>query len=165
MKNKINITEKMSIHKQWYIDANEQTLESLPMFLDDLMNKYNHDYGTICHALASGAIATMWSMNKHPEQGGITGFQASCILWEIIRNWSYPHNKCGMRLIDYDDLLYPQYARKFSNTLSKESFDKLKEVAAKKLSESGTIHPDVKRHWESIVSGNVPFGFVIKEEE
>src|SRR5690349_20327046 len=73
---KTPITEESGEHKQWYVDAHapEMTLETLPEFLRHLTEDYHHDYGTICHALAAGAIATAYAMDRSP-QGGITGFQ------------------------------------------------------------------------------------------
>lgn len=124
------ITEEYGLQKQWYEQAVNMTLDKLPGFLNHLLNDYQHDYGTICHAIAAGAIATIHAMDRHP-QGRITGFQASCIMWEIIRQLNYSNNKCGMRLIDYDEMLYPQCQDKFEKTISKETWDTIREEAKK----------------------------------
>lgn len=129
------IEEKDGIHKQWYEDAKKITLEELPGFLSRLLNDYGHDYGTICHALASGAIATMWAMNKS-NQGGITGFQAGAIMWEFIRNWNHSRNKCGLRLIDYDNFLYPQYYEENQKMMSPQVWENIQKEAAKNISEA-----------------------------
>lgn len=129
------ITEEMKIQNEWYEKAPKMTLEELPSFLKGLMENYKHDYGTICHALASGAIATMWAMNNN-EQGGITGFQASCILWEVIRNWSYKSNTTGLKLVDYDNFLYPQYEDKFDKTISKDTWEAIQKQAKEKIEEA-----------------------------
>ena len=89
------ITEEMKIHEEWYKQAKEQTLETLPAFLNHLINDYGHDYGTICHAIAAGAIGAAYALERSP-QGGITGFQAGCIMWCFIRHWNYDHNKTGL---------------------------------------------------------------------
>lgn len=156
------ITEKDGVQKEWYEQASKQTLETLPVFLNHLLNDYQHDYGTICHAITAGGLATMWAMNKH-EQGGITGFQAGAIMWEFITNWNYSDNKTGMRLIDYDHLLYPQFAEEFDKVISKETWDRLQEEANKLLeTENGVA--DVRAHWRSIKMGVIPFGFKIKNK-
>lgn len=151
------ITESDNEHQKWYEEAKSQTIETLPIFLKHLTEDYSHDYGTICHAITAGAIATSWAMNKTP-QGGITGFQASCIMWEFIKNWmSY---KGALRLIKYEDMLYPQYAFKF-NTINKETWKFLQDEAKNKLEET-RISNNVRKHLEEIVNGVVPFGYSVE---
>lgn len=159
-----SITEEMKVHEEWYKEAKNQTIESLPAFVNHLMNDYNHDYGTICHALTAGAIATMWAMNNH-EQGGITGFQAGAIMWEFIRHWNYDHNKCGLKMVNYDNMLYPQYEDKFQKTITPDTWKALQKEAEAKLQESEGAHPAVKEHWERIKAGKLPFGFSVSERD
>lgn len=90
------ITEEDKVHLEWYKQASKQTLETLPSFLKNLMEGYNHDYGTVCHALAAGAVATAWAMNAH-DNGGITGFQAGAVMWEFIKGWNKSYNKTGLK--------------------------------------------------------------------
>lgn len=130
-----HITESdKDIINKWFEEAHKQTLETLPKFLKHLMNDYVHDYGTIIIAMTAGSIATLWAMNKE-EQGGITGFQAIGIMWKFIKHWNHPDNKCGMRLIDYDDLLYPQYDYKFEKTIGKCTLDVLQQEASRLIDE------------------------------
>lgn len=158
------IKEKDSVHLEWYIDAQKQTLETLPDFIKHLLTDYGHDYGTICHALAAGSIATAYAMNESP-QGGITGFQAGAVMWEFIRNWNYSSNKTGLRLIDYDHMLFPQYESKFEKTISKGTFEALQKEAARSLKENNKLtHGGVIDHWKSIVAGKVPFGYTLTED-
>jgi hypothetical protein len=159
---KESITEEMQVHQEWYKEANSMTLEQLPEFLRKLTEDYRHDYETICHAYAAGAIATMWAMNKTPT-GGITGFQASCIMWELIKGWM--GYKGAMKLVKYDEMLSPQYDYKFSKTISRDTFQWLQEEAKKNLEKADKFtHPDVIKHWQNIVDGIVPFGFTIAND-
>lgn len=161
---KKQITEEMKEHEQWYIDAKEHTLETLPAFLNHLLNDYEHDYGTICHALAAGAIATMKAMNKTP-QGGITGFQAGAIMWEFIKNWM--HFDGPMRLLTYKDMLYPLNEDTYM-TISKDTHEWLIKEAKDRLSlskeENEFISQNIRDHWEKIAAGEVPFGYKLKDE-
>ena len=125
-----SITEKMNVHKKWYKKARKMSMDKLPEFINHLMNDYRHDYGTICHALTSGAIATMWAMDK---KAGITGFQASCIMWEFIQNWMSEYKDKPLQLLNYENLLYPQYEDKFSKTISQSTWDWLRKEARKKI--------------------------------
>lgn len=129
------------------------------------MNDYKHDYGTICHALSACALAAVWAANKH-EQRGITGFQAGFVMWDFIKEWMYKSNKAGLRLINYDDMLYPQYEDMIDKVISSKVFESIQKAVQDSLDEvkqGGQAHPAVIKHWESIVAGNVPFGYRIKE--
>lgn len=75
---KIKITEADHLEKEWMLDAKKQTLETLPEFINHLMNDYEHDYGTIVKATAAAMIATFEACEKS-EQGGFTGFQVGFI--------------------------------------------------------------------------------------
>jgi hypothetical protein len=151
---KKEITEADLVQVDWYKEAKNQTLESLPDFLNHLANDYVHDHGTGCHAVAAAALGAAWAMN-----------QAGCIMWEFIKKWMYPDNKCGMRIIDYDKMLYPQYGEQFTQkTLEKEQWDIMREEAAKLIEvnrNSKTVSPEVLNHWISIRNGKAPFGYTI----
>lgn len=153
------ITEEQGAHKPWYDEAQTMTVERLPEFIRKLTQDYEHDYGTICHACAAAAIAAAQAVN-HSDQGGITGFQAGCIMWEFIKRWM--HIDCPARLQKYDDLLYPQYAEKFV-AISAETWDWLQKQAAEKIAENNALaHPDVLAHWQTIVDGTIPFGLQLE---
>lgn len=163
--NKKEITEEQHLEKQWYEAARKQTLKTLPYFMDHLLNDYQHDYGTICKAIAACGAAAMYAAN-HTEQGGITGFQASCINWEILKAWGEFKTHTGARLINFDNMIYPQYEHKFDKIISKETWEAIQKYAKENLLEEKgyDLHPEVKAHMESIVAGNIPFGYEIKDE-
>lgn len=235
------ITEEMKIQDEWYKESNsEMTPEKFKEFFRHLSEDYVHDYGTVCHAMAAVGLAAMWAFNNSEgAMGGITGFQAGCVMWQIIEKWNYRDNKCGLRIQNMDDLLYPQYDHKFIS-ISKDSWKAVQEEAKRRINENeenyktylleieqyekdmdkfredvkefekthpeypkyednprfyehiggGTIkeweeerrkensgflfsprkpycntaHPEVLKHWQSIVSGKIPFGLKIEEE-
>lgn len=154
----------MGEQKIWMDTAESVTLDGLPEFIRNLMNDYHHDYGTIVHAINAGMIATFNAMNRDPgAHGGITGFQASCLVWPIIRKFVGISGPA--RIVQYDKLLYPQYEYDFTQ-LSGETWVWLKKEAQKKIDEGGdTVAPEVFEHWKSIVAGDVPFGFIINNED
>lgn len=154
---------ELKLADEWFAEARDQTLETLPDFMNRLLKDYGHGYGTIVHAVAACAIAAAWAANE--SCSGITGFQAGCVMWDFIRQWNYRSNKCGLKIVDYDNMLYPQYEEKFDNVISKDVWEALREEAKKKLEAyTGTVHPAVFAHWESIVEGKVPFGYTVKED-
>jgi hypothetical protein len=129
------IDESMQVHKEWYEQANKQTIETLPVFINHIMNDYSHDYGTICHAVAASAIAAAWAVNAHPN-GGITGFQAGAVMWSFLRNWSFSNNKTGLRIIDYDNMLFPQYKERYDKTITPDVWSLIKNEAKSKIDEA-----------------------------
>ena len=157
-----NIVEEDKVHLEWYTQAREiKTSEELKQFADSLLNNYNHDYGTICHAAAAVAIAGAQTIN-HSEQGGITGFQAGAIMWEFIRNWM--RKTSPIRLLDYENMLYPQYEDDF-HSISSHTWQWLQDEAKKNLANvQSHTHTDVSKHWQHIVNGKVPFGYTIKDD-
>jgi len=158
------ITEKdKDIIDQWYVDAKRQTKDSIDEFIRHISEDYEHDYGTICHACAAGAMAGLYAVETSP-QGGITGFQAGAIQWEIIKAWgAFGSKDAPMAFIDYSNMLYPQYESKFKS-ISKATWEWLQKEANIKLAEgSDKFHPDIYDHIHSIAAGKVPFGYTVKE--
>ena len=138
-----------------------KSFDDLVSFLQNVKDNYNTGYGTAPRAIAQAALAAAWYLSSN---FGITGFQASFTMWDFIRDWLYSDNECEMKIVNYDDMLYPQYAYKFEKMISKDVFDDLQRVAKKKLEEPEYAHPAVVEHWKSIVNGNVPFGYVVNED-
>lgn len=161
----MNINEKdhKDLLESWRKKAKEiKTTDELVAFIKSLETGYCHDYGTIVHAIAAGMMATLSVMDKGP-QGGITGFQASCLMHELIPQLSMIEPP--YRIMQYKDLLYPQYRGKFDKTISAEIWARLQDEAGRMLEENSKYaHGDVLGHWQDIVDGHVPFGFTVKEE-
>lgn len=155
------ITEEMHLEKEWFEQAREiHTIEELASFVNKLLNEYEHNYGTVCHAISALALAGA-SLGAYVE--GITGFQAGFIMWDFIKEWNHSGNKCGMKLIDYDTMLYPQYDYRFEKTISFSTWKHLQEEAKYNLQNRKGC-PEVEAHWQSIVDGKVPFGYTVKED-
>lgn len=155
------ITEESGIHKTWPEEAHKvRTVWDFIRFHDKLMNGYHHDYGTICHAIAAISVAAACLSNRDKVNGGITGFQAGAIMWEWLHGWGTGPKNIG-RMLDYEDMLYPQYASKFIQ-ISRRNWAFLQKKAAENLVESPTANPAVIRHWQSIVDGTVPFGLFLE---
>jgi hypothetical protein len=157
------ITEKDSkdIIAQWYAEAKEQTVDTLPGFIARLTTEYGHDYGTIVHAITAAAVGAAWAV-EHSPAGGITGFQGGAVMWEFMRHWNGV--EAPARLVRYEEMLYPQYAYKFEKTINAATWAHLQERAKAKLAERDVMHPDVLAHMQSIVNGVVPFGYTISDD-
>jgi len=159
---RVPITEEQGLQKQWKEDAREiKTQEELTEFVRHLTEDFEHDYGTIVHAIAAAMTAT-YSMMNHSDQGGITGFQASCLAWEMV-NVFMGNAEGGRRILKMEDLLYPQMASKFT-TISPETAEWIQTEAKKRLVEIPDAHPNVIAHWEKVAAGEIPFGLTVEAD-
>lgn len=160
MSERKKISEEDGTHMSWMEEAKKQTMETMPAFLRKLTEDYEHDYGTICHAIAAAAIGAAWAVERSP-QGGITGFQAGCIMWEIIKGWGV-FGTGPMRMIEFENMLYPQYREKF-RTITSSTWAWLQDQAREKLKSDGGTE-GVRRHWGTIAAGEVPFGYQVLDD-
>ena len=145
---------------------NIRIFDDLVGFLKDVKDNYNIGYGEAPCAMAQASVAVAWYLAK---EFGITNFQAGFVMWDFIRDWMYTSNETGMRIIDFDDMLYPQYEHKFQKTITSSTWESLQETAKKKIKKDGEAdygfaHPEVRKHWESIANGNIPFGYTVSDD-
>lgn len=158
-----SITEKdKDIIEGWHKELDKINLKTLPKFLKSLTENYEHDYGTICHAVAVAAVAAAKAVNRSP-QGGITGFQAGAVFWEFYRRWL--HEEGPARLVKYEQMLYPQNASQFAKVIDKGTWKWMQEQAKKRDADNAQAHPKVRAHWKSIAAGKVPFGYSVSKED
>ena len=63
-------------------------------------------------------------------------------------------------------MLYPQQEYKF-NTINESTWEWLQKEAKERLKMDGDpiIHPDVKKHMQSIIDGKIPFGWKLRETD
>ena len=139
---------------------NIKTFDDLINFLKDVEEHYNIGYGDAPRAIAQAALATAWYLSGKFD---ITGFQAGATLGDFIEDWGGVGKltNCA-KLVDYDNLLYPQYEYKFDKSIDFKTWKNIQKAAKKLLSDGVYANLDVKEHWRSIVKGKVPFGFHVK---
>lgn len=160
---KKKITAYTGEHNKWYAQAKETTTATLPEFIRHITQDYEHDYYTIFHAITAAGIAAMCAVNKANKKP-IDENQANYVMWTFIYQWMYPQNKCGLAMLDYDNLLFPQMETYFEKKLPREAFERVQAQAKDLLEADDDITPTVKEHLQSIVDGKPPFGFEIMEE-
>ena len=156
--NKETVREEDRPEEEWFKEASRMKLDKLPEFMDRMLNHYNHDYGTICHAVSACAIAAAWAAC---DVAGLTGFQAGFVMWDFVRGWNHMDNVCGMRFIDYDNFLYPQYEENMDKIIDKRTWENIQKRAKELIQTEKFVHPAVEKHWKSIVDGVVPFGYKV----
>lgn len=163
MKDERNIVcEGDEIIVEWYKRAAEiKTTGELTDFIDGVCGVGDMDYGAAVHAAAAVTVAASWLMS---HKIGFSGFQASLIGLEYLMHWTYP-DSIGIRVTDFSKMLYPQHGDHFDKTIKQSTWEALQNEAKRLLEEKGYAHPKVIAHWQSIVDGNVPFGFTVEDEE
>lgn len=130
-----------------------KTLAELTEVVEALREREHH-YGTCVYAMSIAATA---SFNYMASALGVTGFQAECADLDVLkRTRGYKH---GFRVIDYSNLLYPQYDRNLRLSPEKmlaEDDDlrrRIVEEAKKSIAEAGNhVAPRVLAHWEHLVA-------------
>mgnify|MGYP003275648793 CR=1 FL=1 len=137
-----------------------KTDEQLFEFIKDVKEKFNYGYGVAPRSIAQAAVAVADYLLC---EMGCTSFQASCVMWDIIRDLNYTGNQCGLKIIDYDDFLYPQYKYKHQKAIGKDTWGNIQNQAKKNLEESGGCD-EVREHWQKIVDGIVPFGYTVEND-
>jgi hypothetical protein len=164
---KKKITEEMNMHVEWEKQAENMTLKMLPKFISMLMNDYEHDYETKVNAVVCGMMATMKAMTVNHYRGHLSGYQQCCIMWDLIEKIEFRDNKVGLRLINYDNLLYPGREESFKMKISIGMHKRLKKRAAELLKDalainnSPPVHQVIKDHWIDIISGKIPYGITV----
>ena len=101
---------------------NIKSLDDLMNYIQNIRDNYDIGYDTAPRAIAQAALATSYYL---ADMFDITGFQAGFVMWDFIKDWSFRGNKCGLKIVNYDDMLYPQYNHKFqkiSSNLSSQNF-------------------------------------------
>jgi hypothetical protein len=119
-----------------------------------------HDYGTIVWACVEAAQAAVRTLDRS-SQGGLTGFQASCVAMQFIADMNGITSP--FRLVDYGNMLFPQYDREFARTITASTWKWLQQEAGKMLAERNEDNSAtrVRAHWVDIVNGKVPFGYEV----
>ena len=126
------VTEEMHPEKAWFAEAKRIKEDELPDFIERIVHGYEHDYGTACHAIAACALAAAWATSGDKDIG-LSGFQAGFVMWDFIKNWTKTGNECGLRLVDYDDMLYPQYEEKLDKVIDEYTWKALQAKARQNL--------------------------------
>lgn len=141
---------------------NVKTKKDLDELLSEVIESKDLCYGKIVYAICGCMKATMNYINNS-EIGGITGFQAGFIGWEMIKEYTVVSSNTALKLINYDDMLFPQKKERFDKVIEKDIWESIQSEANKKIAENPDAHKKVIKHWKKIVNGKVPFGFKVKK--
>jgi hypothetical protein len=135
-----------------YKDEWPKTIEELTEIITTL-EKRQHNYGTCVYAMSIAATATFHYI---AHKLGVTGFQASRADLDILKRTRGIER---FRIVNYKDLLYPQYRDRFEelayDKLLAENREWLATEARALLGNTGEhVHQDVRAHWEMLARLN-----------
>lgn len=123
--------------------------EQLLSYIRSLVNK-NHDYGTCVYAMSMAAVSAFYYVCS---KLGVSGFQSSCADLDILKRLR--NFKLGFKIINYEDLLYPQNDVSISeDNLIKKNLKILAKEAKKLLKTSNDADIQVKERWQYIIKLN-----------
>lgn len=156
--------------EKWFNKAkrNIRTPDDLRDFAKELVGYVNpldgKDYYNYS-GLAASALS-LAAANLCACVFGLSGFQMGCVMWDIIDNILLSQHDVGMRLLNFNDMLYPQYEHRFEKTIDKETWEALRKKASETLAQSGDdMCDEVREHIRSIADGNIPFGYTVEVKE
>ena len=111
------------------------------------MSKEAHTYGKCVYVMSQIATAAFYYAS---HVVGSTGLQASFADLDIIRRTRGMEH--GFRIIDYRNLLYPQYQNSIAGfwQLVDENIDNLSKAASELLESGEKAHPNVLEHWRHL---------------
>lgn len=138
-----------------------KSFEELCDFLKYIEENCNTGYGVAPRAIAQAALGVAWYLAL---KFGITGFQSGFVMWDFILGWEYVFNKTGLKIIDFDNMLYPQYSEYFEKTIPDSIWLKLQKEASTYLGYTENVSDAVVEHWKSIADGKIPFGYKVQGE-
>lgn len=129
-----------------------KTIEELSQYIKELI-EYKHDYNTSGYAITKSLLATEMMM---ANVLGTTGFQHGYAHVSYITETK--GSKTGCAILNFDDMMYPQYdlLEKVKGSIEehKKSEHFIKEVK-KRIKEDDKsdfkAHKDVRTHWEKLV--------------
>ena len=153
--------EFKELKQQWLEEV--KTINSknkLDRFIKKIMTGYEHDYGTYVHAVS---VCTKAFIRYYGSE--MTGFQASFLMWDIIRNTFGKQDKFGMQLIEYESILFPQMLYHFKVEFDNETHQKIIETAKQYLTEHTEAVNNVRKHWEKLASGWLPDCVSLKNDK
>lgn len=156
--------------ENWISKANHgiNDPEDLKNFTENLLiycsNLKGEDY---YEQTADSTKAMLWAVIQMCKKlFGLSLFQMGCILWDFIDRAIIEEHDVGMELVNYNNMLYPQYDYRFEKTITKETWEAMQQKAKELLENNKkaiiSANEEVIEHWQSIIDGKVPFGYKVK---
>ena len=133
------------------INTEDELFEFIRKTLSSKFLEPSEMYKSVPYIMAQSAYVVFEFVAR---QLGASLMQAQCADLLFLKKTRDLEN--GFAIIDYTDLLYPQYVEKFEkytfNNLLKDNLVILQNRAKEFLEERPNAHPDVLKHWKMIIN-------------
>lgn len=140
------------------MNVEDVTVDCLESFVREELKKSGPD-GQI-EAMARAAAAALCAVENALGHG--SGTMSGMAIWKFIRLVNpMLVGKVGARIINYEDMLYPQYREHFQS-IPLDVWKTMQKEAAERLRDGKARTKEVQEHWQRIVDGVVPFGFRVR---
>lgn len=128
----------------------DQLMEYIQSCIDAVNSLEEDDEDGYCKCVYAMSMASVATFNHVADALGVTGFQAACADFDILRRTR--NIKAPFGLYTLDDLLYPQrdVIQRVQDVIDSDTTKEwLKEEAKKRIEETKgeEICPDVMEHW------------------
>lgn len=131
-----------------------ESVEELSQYLKDLINFKKHDYNTTGYAITKALLATeMLIAHELGTSGAQHGYA------QIAYATESRGSKSGCAIIDFDNLMYPQYdlLDKIKGWIEEhKKSDYFIDIVKQKIKDDDKsdfkAHPNVRDHWERLVN-------------
>lgn len=153
--------------KEWFAEAKTiKSVEELVAFVKRLYCDTEHDYDSVVHAISAVALG---GAHLGSRIHGITGFQASFVKFDWLREWDgYGKNTGCIMVMDFDNLCYPQYVKNYKGmVISLDVWKSVQKACVRKLNEldvksmnpyisTNTACWSVREYWGDVAKGIIP---------
>jgi len=144
----------------WFKEASEITLGEFEPFINKMISGLTAPED-ISWVYIVGNTAVFNLIGKD-ETRKLSKDGFNFVRWNIVEAMFPEYTGCSMRIENYDYLLYPSYQNYFTK-IPKVIFEAVQKKATGYLETEKELTEEAKNHLQSIVDGNVPFGFELSE--
>src|SRR5574344_459186 len=144
-----------------------QTIDGFQKYLDELKEYVNIDINDNKKKEDVAIMGVLSMIETFRKEFSLNDNSISKIVFSVLFNYKYVGNQIGIKITNYDDLLYPDFKKEFENkTINKNLFEILQQKA-KFLLENAPKNTasNVKKHWKTIIDGKPPYGFKIIDNQ
>jgi hypothetical protein len=138
-------------------DLDERAIEA---FVRSLIRDYHHSYESQIHATAAAMLVVGRRLAREfkldPEQESWTG-------WEVFTRWQ-GWEPAPVRLLRYEHALWPGRERELDRAVPRDVWSWIQKRARELLFTQTDATPEQRQHWENILTGNMPYGLVLKHD-
>jgi len=153
--------------QDWFEAGKVQTIETLPVFISNLMNR-EHTQQSLAIALtscATGAIMAALEISKRT----LSKEEHNEVFWTFIREFGNRQNSPYLRLQDMEGFLYPDADSTFEKVIPRSAMTRISAFAEntlKYITENNVkVDDNIREHMQKVADGFTPYNYSIIEGE